>query len=203
MQTLQLKQVVTRHVGPIDLTLHPAETVGLSGHSGTGKSLLLRAIADLDPHQGEIFLDNQRQADMAAPEWRSRVAYFAAESQWWSDTVNDHFNTEDKHTLQNLLQQAGFTPESLQWSVHRLSSGEKQRLAIVRQLLHKPQVLLLDEPTASLDPENRQCIEQLLFDYQQQQRASLLWVSHDAAQLQRIAQRQFRIEAGTLLEQQP
>ncbi len=203
MQTLQLKQVVTHHVGPIDLTLHQGEAIGLDGHSGAGKSLLLRAIADLDPHQGKILLNNREQAEIAPQLWRTQVAWFAAESQWWSDRVADHFDPADEHTLHTWLEQAGFTSDVLHWSVHRLSTGEKQRLATVRQLQQQPQVLLLDEPTASLDRENRQRIEQLLLDYQQQQQAILIWVSHDSEQLQRVCGRHYRIEQGKLVEEQP
>ncbi len=198
MQTLQLKQVITHHLGPIDLNISDCEIVGLSGDSGAGKSLLLRTIADLDPHHGDIILNGISQQEMPPQQWRHQVAYLAAESQWWSDTVADHFITGDHALLNTLLQQIGFTSEALQWSVHHLSTGEKQRLGIIRQLIRQPAVLLLDEPTASLDRENCNRVEQLLVNYCRQQHAALLWVSHDSVQLQRVCDRQYRIINGKL-----
>ncbi len=207
MQTLQLKQVVTHHLGPIDLELDASAPSGLSGPSGAGKSLLLRAIADMDPHQGEILLNQQEQSQFTPQQWRHQVAWCAAESHWWSDRVGDHFSVQNPVTDENtsalvdLLAQAGFGEEALQWSVQRLSSGERQRLAIVRQLQRRPTVLLLDEPTASLDPDNIERMERLLLTYQQQQRAILLWVSHDRLQLERTCKRRYRIERGIVVEE--
>lgn len=198
MQTMQLKQVTTHYIGPIDLTLSQGEIVGLSGDSGSGKSLLLRAIGDLDPHQGEIMLHGTPQQEIPPSRWRYQVSYLAAESQWWSDIVVDHFNTDDAEHLHTLLHLAGFSAETLQWSIQRLSTGEKQRLGIVRQLIRKPEVLLLDEPTANLDQKNCDRIEQLLVDYCREQQAALLWVSHDPDQLRRITDRHYRITNGQL-----
>jgi len=198
MQGLLLKQVITHHIGPINLSISKAEVVGVSGNSGAGKSLLLRAIADLDPHQGEISLGGTPQTEIAPHLWRSQVAYIAAESHWWGDHVIDHFEQNSPENREYWLQQAGFGIDSLGWEVHRLSTGERQRLSIVRHLLREPCVLLLDEPTASLDRENIQRVEQMLLHYQQQQQAALLWVSHDQEQLGRVAQRQFRMVDGVL-----
>lgn len=198
MQGLSLKQVVTHHIGPIDLSLSPQERVGISGESGAGKSLLLRAIADLDPHQGTISLHGTEQAQLPAHQWRSRVAYIAAESHWWGDQVKDHFATEQSGEIELWLARAGFNHETVNWEIQRLSTGEKQRLAIVRQLIRQPEALLLDEPTASLDSANIQRIEEMLLQYQQQQRAPLLWVSHDQEQLSRVCNRQYRLQAGQL-----
>ena len=89
--------------------------------------------------------------------------------------------------IEEPLQQLGFEPDVLNWEVSRLSTGEKQRLAIVRLLQNTPRALLLDEPTASLDAENIERTETLLVDYCRQQQAPLLWVSHDTQQLERVA----------------
>ena len=68
----------------------------------------------------------------------------------------------------------------------RCSSGEKQRLSILRLLANRPKVLLLDEPTANLDAENTRNVEALLIDYLTENNAVALWVSHDHAQLKRV-----------------
>jgi putative ABC transport system ATP-binding protein len=74
----------------------------------------------------------------------------------------------------------------LEWTVSRLSTGERQRLALARLLALQPQVLLLDEATANLDPPNRDRVEDLIQDYRREQGAAVLWVSHDPDQRRRL-----------------
>ena len=88
----------------------------------------------------------------------------------------------------------------LDWQVSPLSTGEKQRLALLRLLANQPRALLLDDPTASLDAPNVGNAEALIHDYQQQQQAPVIWVSHDSAQIQRVADRVLRFEAGEVQE---
>ncbi len=88
----------------------------------------------------------------------------------------------------------GFDESVFDWQVSRCSSGEKQRLALLRLLENQPQVLLLDEPTASLDPESVERVESLIKTYRERNASPVLWVSHDAGQLARVADRQLRLE---------
>jgi len=195
MTALELNGLQTHHLGPLSLLIEESNT-SLTGPSGCGKTLLLRAIADLDPHQGDVLLDGRRQSAIPASRWRRQVTYVPAESHWWSDRVGEHFPSDAKCDFKAI----GFGPQVLDWEVSRLSSGERQRLALVRALSGRPRVLLLDEPTANLDPENRERVEQLISAYQQQSGASALWVSHDAEQRQRVAQRHFEIHEGGIRE---
>lgn len=169
----------------LTLELNGPACLGLTGPSGSGKSLLLRAIADLDPSGGTAQLDGAARDAMAAHIWRRRVGYLPADSAWWSDRVGDHFN--DAHTY--ALEPLGFDDDVLNWSVARLSSGERQRLALSRLLSRTPDVLLLDEPTASLDADRTRSVESIVAGYTQAHAAPLIWVSHDAQQVQRIADR--------------
>ncbi|MBT3348443.1 MAG: ATP-binding cassette domain-containing protein [Thiotrichales bacterium] len=194
MYLISIKQLTTHHIGPIDLSIKKSETVGISGSSGSGKTLLLRAIADLDPHNGELQLSGKDQLAFEPSVWRSRVAYLATESHWWGEIVGDHFNGDSEPWLEL----AGFSQEALQWSVERLSSGEKQRLAIVRQLIRQPILLLLDEPTSSLDSKSAARIEKMLLTYQQQMGAAIVWVSHHHDQLSRVSSRIFEMKSGKL-----
>lgn len=197
MAHLHIHQLVTRHVGPLDLCVAAAECVCLEGASGSGKSLLLRAIADLDPHRGEVSLDGTSCSRLPAPAWRSAVALLAAESQWWSEKVGAHF---DRGVAGEWLEQLGLPAAAMTWEVARCSTGERQRLALLRTLMQAPAALLLDEPTGNLDQESTRRVEALLEDYRRQRQAPLLWVSHDPAQIERVAQRSFTLDNGRLQE---
>ncbi len=186
------------HCGPLDLTINSTEIVGLSGHSGSGKSRLLRAIADLDEHQGEILLDQVPQQSIDAHRWRKQVALLSAETHWWFDTVDAHFLPETLSSLNPSLSSLGFSEEALGWNVTHLSSGEKQRLGLLRLLQNQPDVLLLDEPTANLDKENTKLFETFIIQYLYQRSACAIWVSHDIDQLQRVCQQQYTIKNGKL-----
>lgn len=199
MATLLIESLRTRQLGPLDLQLADAECVCLSGASGCGKSTLLRAIADLDPHEGELRLDGQSCVSMPAHVWRKQVGLLAAESHWWLDTVGPHFASIEEPWFSAL----GFEQDVLAWDVARLSSGERQRLALLRLLCNRPRVLLLDEATANLDHDNSLRMEALIADYQRQQQAPVLWISHDPEQIARVATRHLRIEQGGLTEVQP
>ena len=166
----------------------------LSGPSGAGKTRLLRAVADLDPHQGAVYLDGTACVALPPARWRRRVGLLPAESHWWEDRVGAHFPGTPVAGLEEL----GFGVEVLDWPVSRLSSGERQRLALLRLLALEPAVLLLDEPTANLDPANVQRMEALLADYRQRRQAALLWVTHDAAQAARMARRRLVLANGAL-----
>lgn len=180
--------------GPIDLTIAGGECVTVTGPSGAGKTLLLRAIADLDESDGRIALDGDDRNSMPAPQWRRRVALLMAESVWWRETVGEHFANLDRALLQRL----GFSPDVMTWAIGRLSSGERQRLGLARLLANQPRVLLLDEPTANLDRENIARVEKIVADYREQNGAAVLWVTHDAEQATRVGGRAFRLEGGRL-----
>src|SRR5690348_15282282 len=76
--------------------LNDGECIALQGPSGVGKSLLLRAIADLDPNEGTVKLDGTQREAVPAPLWRKQVTYVAAEPGWWADTVQEHFTAWDR-----------------------------------------------------------------------------------------------------------
>jgi ABC-type iron transport system FetAB ATPase subunit len=200
MSSLRLDALSTALLQSVDLTVDAGELVFLSGPSGAGKSLLLRAIADLDPSTGEVWCGEAARSALPAPAWRRRVGLLPAESGWWAERVGDHLpaRNSDEDAVA-LLERVGFDPDVLDWEVRRLSTGERQRLALVRLLLHRPEVLLLDEATANLDPESRARVEAVIADYRVEQAAAVLWVSHDAAQRERMNGRRLVIQDGRIL----
>ncbi len=109
MAFLQIKNLQSNGIGPIDLELNKGECLCLSGPSGAGKSLLLRAIVDLDPHQGEVILDNKARSTYTPRQWRQHIGLLPAESQWWDERVGDHFSEPDLDPLEAL----GFGPEGI------------------------------------------------------------------------------------------
>ena len=180
----------------ISLSLEAGELVSLSGPSGSGKTLLLRALADLDVNEGQVSLETTGREQIAPMEWRRRVGYLPAESRWWAPLVGDHFPSGQ----QQLFDQLGFAEDVATWDVERLSSGERQRLALARLLTNQPSVLLLDEPTANLDPANTKNVEHIVLSYLHTHAAACLWVTHDKEQLARIADRALVLEAQGLAE---
>ena len=190
---LRLEDLQIANIEPINLTIAPGQCIGVSGESGSGKTRLLRAIADLDEHGGQVYEENIAQHQVKAHEWRRRVALLPAESQWWFDTVDQHFNTQAKY-----IEALGFGQDVMHWNVSRCSSGEKQRLSILRMLSNCPRVLLLDEPTANLDSSNIARVEDFIGDYLSEHNAIAIWVGHDAAQLERVSQQQYHLSGGQL-----
>jgi ABC-type iron transport system FetAB ATPase subunit len=184
------------NLGPIDLVLGDREILALRGPSGAGKSLLLRALVDLDPGEGRVVLDGVERGNVPAPAWRRRLAYVPAESGWWADHVRDHFVRPDE--ARPLVRALGLATESLDWTVARLSTGEKQRLALVRALEQSPTVLLLDEPTSALDPDAAFAVEAMI-RRQRDAGLAILLVTHDRAQAARLADRTIAIEKGRLV----
>ncbi|MDE2081193.1 MAG: ATP-binding cassette domain-containing protein [Burkholderiales bacterium] len=180
-------------VGPIDLDLAAGDCLAVTGPSGAGKSVLLRMLADLDPHEGQAWLDGQACSAMPAPVWRRQVCYVAADSGWWLPQVGPHFTAGTD--LATLLPRAGIAAEAAGWPVARLSTGERQRLALLRALRPGVRVLLLDEPTSGLDADNVARIEALLRQ-QLAQGLALLMVTHDAAQAARLATHHLALRGG-------
>jgi ABC-type iron transport system FetAB ATPase subunit len=178
----------------ISLLLEDAELVCLSGASGSGKTRLLRALADLDLNSGEVQLNGVARDSIDPQAWRRQVAYLPAESRWWAPTVREHFRELEAVPFNQL----GFDSDVADWKVDRLSSGERQRLAVLRLLENRPRVLLLDEPTANLDPQSIERVEALVSEYIASTRAACLWVTHAADQIDRIAGRKLLLENSSV-----
>lgn len=182
-------------LAPATLAVDRGSCVAVMGPSGAGKTLLLRAVADLDPNTGEVTLDGQARSAITGPAWRRQVVYVPAESGWWADTVGAHMARHDEALP--IACRLGLPDDVLAWPVARLSTGEKQRLAIVRALSLRPPVLLLDEPTAALDADSAAAVEALMEERLADGVAAIL-VTHDHAQAQRLAGRILTMRDGRI-----
>ncbi|WP_353474310.1 ABC transporter ATP-binding protein [Salipiger sp. H15] len=185
---LSVSQLVTT-AGPVpDFEVPGGACLAVTGPSGTGKSLMLRAIADLDPAEGRISLDTCLRESVPAPEWRRKVCYLAAEPAFWLPTLGAHFAAPPADAT---LAAVGLRRDRLEAPVHQLSSGERQRGGLLRALAGSPRVLLLDEPTSSLDAASTNQVEAVLQGFLRSG-GTIVLVTHDEEQAERLATARLR-----------
>lgn len=196
---LRLAALRSALAGPFDLAVRAGECIAISGPSGSGKSLLLRMIADLDPNEGEVWLDGQARRSFTPSAWRHRVVYNAAEPGWWHDTPAPHFpRGAALDTALALMPRIGLAPALLESPIVRLSTGERQRLALIRALALNPPALLLDEPTGPLDQDSTARVEELLRE-RLAAGTTIVIVTHSPEQAGRLGRQQFRMEQRRLV----
>lgn len=181
----RLDELTASPLQPFTATLPPGSRVIIQGPSGVGKSRLLRAMADLDPHGGSCYLYDRSTANYRPSEWRRQVVLVPADSVWWAPTVGSHFPSSDaiRRTAVARALKLGFSEDVLGWPADRLSTGQKQRMALLRALALEPPVLLLDEPVANLDVASALLVTGLLADYMNEdgKQRILVMVSHQEA----------------------
>ena len=196
----------------LDLRLSPGETCLLLGQSGCGKSTLLNLIAGLiAPDEGEIWLGETRLDTLPADERaRLRGRHFGIVYQDFNLlptlTVEENLRLpleinhlpRDMVRLDALLDRLGMSHKRHAWP-EQLSGGQRQRVALARALIHKPQWLLADEPTGSLDEHNAEQVMGLMMAAVRDTGAGLLLVSHNPG-YGALADRVLRLEGGQLVE---
>lgn len=176
----------------LTFTVPDGECLAVVGPSGSGKSRLLRAIADLDPAGGHLFVDGVERREMSGPQWRRLVRYVAAEPHWWTDTARQAFPEETLARALRMLSGLGLQPSLLDQPVMQLSTGERQRLALARAFADEPRVLLLDEPTSALDQTSAALVEELI-RFQVLAGRTVLLASHDMGLVRRLAQSELQL----------
>lgn len=198
---LAVRNLCFQGCGPLSFSLSQGECIGIRGQSGVGKTQMFRALSDLIPSTGEVLLRGRARETFAAPRWRTLVSMLPTDSVWWYDDVAAHFNSSEARAfLDRMCGKVGLAAEIASWQVNRLSTGEKQRLALLRSLQIKPGILLLDEPTSALDDLSTKLVETLLLERCRDEGLSLMWVSHDEAQLARVSDRLFVMHKNQLTE---
>jgi putative ABC transport system ATP-binding protein len=195
----------------ISVALAPGDRLGLVGPSGAGKTVLLRALALLDPlDSGTILWQGRPVCGDGVPRYRKQVIYLHQRPALFDFTVEDNVRLPfglkahrdrpfDRRRALDLLAALGRDAEFLTKPSRRLSGGEAQLVSLVRALQLEPTILLLDEPTASLDSTTSQAVERTLETWLAQESGrALVWVSHDLEQTERMTTRQIRLRGGCL-----
>ena len=178
----------------INLEINQGTNIGITGKSGSGKSTFLQIVASLDkPSSGEIFFNDNKFNQMKNDELsKLRLENFGfvyqfhhlledmtiLENVLLPNQYNKSDNKFNKEEIFNLLEKVGLS-ERLNHLPWKLSGGEKQRAAIVRAIVNKPNFLFLDEPTGNLDESNAKSIQELLINLSKDLKFSLITSSHD------------------------
>jgi putative ABC transport system ATP-binding protein len=215
---LEARRLARRHpdgrrwlLDDVSLAIHPGQRIALAGPSGAGKTLLLRALAMLDPTEaGEIHWRGRRVERGAIPCFRSQAMYLHQRAALIESTVElalerpfslhvHRHRRFDADRAVTFLERLGRDGSFLEKQARELSGGEIQLVALARALQLEPCVLLLDEPTAALDPATSRAVEDLIDEWvRESSDRAVVWVSHDAEQSQRVGRIHFRMDAGRL-----
>jgi len=190
----------------VDLRLEAGRITTLGGPSGSGKTTLLRILGQLaDPDQGQLLLDGTDLRTLPPREARRRVALVSQAPAMFPGTVLENVRTGPRlagkelapAAARELIVRAGLDPEFLGQDARALSGGEKLRVAVARALALRPEVWLLDEPTAALDPERADTLLALLRELAAAG-APVLVVTHDARALQQLDGTRLELSGGRL-----
>ncbi len=178
----------------INLTIPSNTSVAILGKSGSGKSTLMHAISGLDkPQKGQVLVDGEDILHLkprATDRFRASKMAFIFQSFFVEGGESCYNNVslsletagvpvrKRKKLIEQALQSVDLG-DKIKSRAKDLSGGQKQRLAIARAIVGEPEILFADEPTGNLDSVTSKVIEDLLFDYQKKNRATLIIVTHD------------------------
>ena len=194
----------------IDIQIAKGDCVSIVGPSGSGKSTLLRLLADLmSPSDGQLLFKGKDYRDYPPELLRREISYAVQQPVLFGRTVADNVcfpyvvrsEKPDQKRIRELFDALRLTEDLWDKDIYTLSGGEKQRIALMRNLLFPPEVLLLDEITSALDEDNARLIEQLIHAFNQTG-VTVVWVTHDLVQSGGIFDRRLIIDKGRLVKEE-
>ena len=201
----------------IDLSIERGKVVSIVGASGAGKTTLLQIMGTLDKaDSGSVIIDGvdvMKLSDTKRSAFRNKHMGFvfqfhqllpeftALENVMMPALIGGTSRREAKKRAEELLEFMGLTDRASH-KPNELSGGEKQRVAVARALVNKPDVVLADEPSGSLDTQNKQELHRLFFDLRDRMGQTFVIVTHDE-QLADLADRKISMQDGRILSSQP
>ncbi|MDD4601375.1 putative iron export ATP-binding protein FetA [bioreactor metagenome] len=183
------------------------DIIGLLGTSGSGKTSLFRMINLLQsPTQGTVLYRGKDTLTYQPTTLRREIGYVFQKTYLFGDTIKENLiypyqllkQEPDFQEITDYLAKANLPQDIITKKINELSGGEQQRIALIRSLLVKPHILLLDEVTASLDEENTLIIEKLILDQHQTRNVTILFISHNTQQAERLAQKILYLAKGRI-----
>lgn len=190
----------------LSLKVDEGDYLSIVGPSGSGKSTFLKICGHLlSPTEGKIIFKGKDFRQYSPLELRRRISYCAQTPCLFGDTVEDNLSFPylirkqkvDLARVQALFSSFNLDPEFLKKDVQSLSGGEKQRIALIRTLLFKPEILLLDEVSSALDVANTFLVEKAISSLNREG-TTVLWVTHDLEQSRKYAHKLLTIENGEI-----
>lgn len=192
----------------VSFQVNESEFVAITGPSGSGKSTLLKIISGLiSKTSGNVFYNGKEISEYEPTEYRKEVSYCFQSPVLFGTTVKDNLSFPyeireeefDKQKAVQFLDDVGLTEDYLDKHINTLSGGEKQRVALIRNVLYQPHILLLDEITSALDAVNREIIWNWLYNLKQKATMTILMVSHSAEDV-KLADRVINIVEGRMVK---
>ena len=192
----------------VSMTVQAGEVFVLIGPSGSGKSSLLRCLNRLqEPAPGSVFLKGEDITALPVITLRRRVGMVFQQVAMFDGTIAENLRygpglrgeSLSDARVGELLEMASLDPALASKPARELSGGQGQRVAIARALANEPEVLLLDEPTSSLDPIATRAVEETLHDLRERLGLTMVWVSHNVEQARRMGDRVLLLDAGRVV----
>lgn len=194
----------------IDLTVEKGDCISIVGKSGSGKSTFLKILSDLiSPTEGDIYYNGKKYKELDPMKLRKKISYCIQIPYLFGESVYENLAfpfqirnmSVDEVEILNLIKMLKLDESYLNKSIHALSGGEKQRIALIRNLLSKPEILLLDEVTSGLDEENTQIVETLM-KKMNEEGMTILWITHDINQSKSIFNKRIHIDGGKITKEE-
>ncbi len=202
-KTFYQKNQATLAVNNISFQLHEGEILGIIGRSGTGKTTIAKILSDIiNPDKGEVILAQANQKGAIQIIFQNPAASLQP-TMHILNAVKEvlHYNQPNSSSAQELLQSLDIGEDLFYRFPSELSGGQQQRVAIAKALATNPKILILDEPTASLDEPTANKVNDIICAISQQRNIAMIYISHDLKNIYKITHNTLVIKDGALIEQ--